>query len=114
MGYDASRLSAIHRIVVIAGTWAEILLPVLIVLGLLTRLAALGMIGFIAVQTLTDLFGHGAISQPATLGAWFDGDPGGLIMDQRLFWTATLLLLVLKGGGPLSLDRVLCRQAASR
>ncbi|MHC0054373.1 DoxX family membrane protein [Actibacterium sp. D379-3] len=113
VGYDVSQLGLLHRLVVVAGTWAEFLLPLLIVLGLATRLAALGMIGFIVLQTLTDLFGHGAIAQPGTLGAWFDGAPDGVILDQRLFWVATLILLVLKGAGPLSLDRVLRTQTAS-
>ena len=45
--------------IVVAGTVAEFILPILIAIGLFTRLAALGMIGFVIVQTLTDLFGHG-------------------------------------------------------
>ena len=85
---------------------AEFVLPALIVLGLVTRVAALGMIGFITIQSLTDLYGHGGITQPATLGAWFDKLPDGLILDQRAFWIFTLLVLVLKGGGILSLDRI--------
>lgn len=112
-GYDASRLGSFHWLVVLAGTWAEFLLPLLIVLGLATRLAALGMIGFVAVQTLTDLFGHGVLGQPETLGAWFDRVPDAAIMDQRLFWIALLSVLLIKGAGPLSLDRLLRRQAES-
>ncbi|MCV2881284.1 DoxX family membrane protein [Actibacterium sp. XHP0104] len=107
VGYDINQMTVFHRLVVLAGAYAEYLLPLLLLLGLFTRLAALGMIGFVAVQTLTDLFGHGAISQPATLGAWFDGAPDSLIMDQRLFWIVLLIGLVLRGGGPLSLDRLL-------
>ena len=64
------------------------------------------MIGFITFQSLTDLYGHGGITQPTTLGAWFDKLPDGLILDQRAFWIFTLLVLVLKGGGILSLDRI--------
>jgi len=48
-GYDAGQLSAFHWAVTLAGTWAEFLLPLLIVLGLLTRLSALGMIGFVVL-----------------------------------------------------------------
>ncbi len=107
VGYDVSQLSTWHWMVVVAGTVAEFVLPALIVVGLLTRLAALGMIGFVAVQTLTDLFGHGAIAHPETLGAWFDRFPDGIILDQRLFWVIILLIPVLKGAGPLSLDRLL-------
>lgn len=104
-GYDAGQLTPFHTLVVLAGTWAELLLPLLIVLGLLTRLAALGMIGFILVQSLTDLFGHGAIAEAATLGAWFDKVPHAPILDQRALWLSLLLILVVKGAGPLSLDR---------
>ena len=69
VGYDHGQLGVLHWLVVLAGTWAEFLLSFLIVTGLLTRLAALGMIGFVALQTLTDLFGHGAIAEPG--GKWF-------------------------------------------
>ena len=61
VGYDASQLSLPQHLLVISGTWAEFLLPALLLIGLHTRAAALGMIGFIFVQTLTDLFGHGAL-----------------------------------------------------
>jgi putative oxidoreductase len=113
VGYDVAQLGAFHWLVVLAGTYAEFLLPALIVLGLATRLAALGMIGFVTLQSLTDLYGHGGIAQPDTLGAWFDRFPDGVILDQRLFWVLTLMVLVVKGAGPLSLDRLLRPQAAS-
>lgn len=106
-GYDIGQLTFFHWAVVTAGTWAEFILPALIVLGLLTRLSALGMIGFIMLQSLTDLYGHGAISEPATVGAWFDTAPGSVILDQRAFWVFLLLVLVVKGAGPVSLDRLL-------
>ncbi len=109
-GYDTAQLGLFHWAVVVAGTAAEYALPLLIVLGLLTRLAAVGMIGFIVVQSLTDLYGHGGLAQ-GTLGAWFDRFPDGLILDQRLFWVTILMVLVFKGAGPLSLDRVLFRNA---
>lgn len=105
--YDTSQLSVFHWAVVVSGTWAEFILPTLIILGLLTRLSALGMIGFIAVQSLTDLFGHGGLEHPETYGAWFDRFPDSVIMDQRSFWIFLLLVLVIKGGGPLSLDNAL-------
>ncbi len=111
VGYDASQLSVLHGLVVLAGTWAEFLLPALIVLGLLTRLAALGMIGFVALQSLTDVYGHGQ-TDAATLGAWFDRMPDGVILDQRLFWVFTLSYLVIKGAGALSVDALLRRRAA--
>lgn len=112
-GYDVSQLTAFHTIVVLAGTWAEFILPLLIVVGLFTRLAALGMIGFILVQTLTDLIGHGVASEAATVGAWFDKAPNSLIMDQRALWIFLLVVLVMKGAGWLSLDRVLSQRMAT-
>lgn len=107
VGYNSSELGIFHWAVVMAGTYAEFILPALIVLGLFTRLASLGMIGFIIVQSLTDLFGHGGIAHIETLGAWFDRLPDGVILDQRGFWMLLLLTLVMKGAGPLSLDRIL-------
>jgi putative oxidoreductase len=110
-GYDTSQLTLFHWAVVTAGTLAEFILPVLIAIGLLTRLAAFGMIGFIVVQSLTDLFGHGGIAHEGTLGAWFDRMPDALILDQRAFWVLCLLILVFKGAGALSVDRLLFRNA---
>jgi putative oxidoreductase len=108
-GYDISQLGLMHKMIVVAGTWAEFILPLMILLGLMTRLAAVGMIGFILVMTVTDLIGHGAWAQPETLGAWFDRAPDSLIMDQRALWLMLLMVLVIKGAGPLSLDRLLKR-----
>ncbi|MFZ7090194.1 DoxX family protein [Primorskyibacter sp. 2E233] len=110
--YDTSQLSVLHWLVVVAGTWAEFLLPLLIVIGLFTRLAALGMIGFVVMQTLTDLYGHGVIEQTATFGAWFDRASDSLIMDQRTFWVFILVTLVVKGAGVLSVDRLLAGRQA--
>lgn len=107
VGYDVSQLNMFHWAVVTGGTIAEFILPALIIFGLFTRLSALAMIGFVIVQSLTDLIGHGAFAHPETLGAWFDKIPDSLILDQRLFWLVVLVTLVLKGGGPLSLDRFL-------
>ena len=101
-GYDVTQMGLWHRLVVLAGAWAEYALPVLIVLGLFTRLAALGMAGFVVVQSLTDIFGHGAGA-----GAWFDAASDALILDQRAFWMLLFLVLILKGAGPLSVDRLL-------
>lgn len=110
VGYDSSQLGVFHWAVVVAGTWAEFILPVLIVLGLMSRLAALGMIGFIAVQSLTDLFGHGGLAHVETLGRWFDRAPDSVILDQRTFWVFILLVIAVKGAGPLSLDRFITKR----
>lgn len=100
VGYDASQLGLWPWLVVLAGSWAELLLPLLIVVGLFTRLAALGMAGFVLVQSLTDIIGH-----KAGAGAWFDRASDALILDQRAFWMLLFLVLILKGAGPLSADR---------
>lgn len=101
-GFDVSQMGLWHRLVALAGAWAEFALPVLIVAGLLTRLAALGMAGFVVVQSLTDIRGHGAAA-----GAWFDRASDALILDQRAFWMLLLAALILKGAGPFSADRLL-------
>ena len=110
LSYNVDNFSSIETLVVLLGTWAEFVLPALVVLGLLTRLAALGMIGFILVQSLVDIVGHGA--DVKAVGAWFDRASDSLILDQRSFWIFLLLLLVLRGGGPLSLDRLLAGRLA--
>lgn len=104
VGYDPSALGLFPRLVVLAGTWAEFILPILLFAGLFTRLAALGMTGFVLVQTWVDVMGHGA-----ALGSLFDRHADGLI-DTRALWLFPLILLVLKGAGPLSLDAILSRR----
>jgi putative oxidoreductase len=110
VGFDVSQLGVWHWAVVVAGTSAEFVLPALIVLGLFTRLAALGMIAFVAVQSLTDVYGHGVPAK--TVGAWFDADSGGLILDQRALWVFLLVALAAVGAGPLSADRAMSRKRA--
>lgn len=102
VGYDPGQLGLWPRLVVLAGSYAELVLPALIVLGLATRLAALAMAGFVLVQSLTDIWGHGAAA-----GAWFDRASDALIADQRALWLLLLAALVLKGAGPLAVDRLL-------
>lgn len=101
-GYDFSKFGLFHWAVATAGLWAEFLLPALIVTGLFTRLASLGMIGFIVVQSLTDIYGLGVDA-----GLWFDGDPSSLLLDQRALWILLLAIPLFLGGGALSLDRFL-------
>lgn len=111
-GYDTSQLNAFHWLVAVAGTWAEFVLPLLIVIGLFTRLASLGMIGFVLVQSIVDITGHGIGA--ADIGGWFDRASGSLIMDQRTLWVFLFIVLVIKGAGPLSLDRILSRDDQSK
>jgi len=102
-GYDASQVPFFPwDIIVFAGTYAEFILPLLIVLGLFTRLAAIGMIGFTLVQSTVDIAFHGVDAK--TIGSWFDRLPDAAILDQRAFWVFLLLVLVVKGAGVVSLD----------
>ena len=105
VGYDASQLGTFWRLMVVGGTWGEFILPALIVIGLFTRLASLGMIGFVVAQSWVDIFGHHVAVEDR--GNWFDAASGSLIADQRAFWVFLLAFLVFRGGGPLSLDAVL-------
>lgn len=105
VGYDPSQVALPFHMVVLGGTLAELILPMLVVLGLATRPAALAMIGFIVVMSLTDIFGHGIDAQ--TIGQPFDRDPSGLVLDQRMMWVFVLCIPAWLGGGGLSLDALL-------
>lgn len=112
-GYDASQVPFFpYDLIVIAGTYAEFILPILIVLGLFTRLAALGMIGFTLVQSYVDIVFHGVDAK--TIGAWFDRFSDAAILDQRALWVFLLVTLVVKGAGAVSLDWVLGRKLAAK
>ncbi len=107
-GYDVSQIPAFpYSYIVMAGTYGEIILPVLVVLGLFTRIAALGMIAFVSVQSYVDINFHGA--DETTIGAWFDNQSGSLILDQRALWIFLLAYLVVRGAGGISLDHLLSR-----
>ena len=69
---------------------AEHILPILLVLGLLTRLSALGMF----IMTLVIQF---FVFPDAWLGA-------------HMFWAAILFAVIAFGPGPVSLDRLLFRR----
>jgi len=108
-GYDTSAIPFFPwHIIVIAGTWAEFLLPLMILLGLFTRIAAVGMIGFIVIQSYVDIAYHGL--EAKFIGAPFDRFPDAIIYDQRMLWIFVLLVLVIKGAGKLSLDQLLSRR----
>lgn len=104
-GGDVSRVAFVPwGLMVVMGTYGEFILPLLVVLGLFARIAALGMIAFIGVQTLVDVTVHQV--GPETIGALFDRFPDGVIMDQRLLWVFPLVCVALKGAGAVSLDRL--------
>lgn len=110
-GYDLSQIGLTGRLLVLGGTWAEFILPTLLLIGLASRLAALGMIGFVAVQSYVDIVGHGV--SDSTIGAWFDRFPDAAILDQRVLWIFLLTIIVLKGAGPVSVDALLGRRYAN-
>lgn len=98
-------------LIVLMGTYAEFILPLLIVIGLFSRIAAVGMIAFIAVQTFVDITVHQIGAE--AIGALFDRFPNAVIMDQRLLWLVPLLVIALKGPGLLSIDALLARRYQS-
>ena len=98
--YDVTQLGIFDWLVVVAGTWAEFILPLLLLIGLATRLAALGMVGFVIVQTIVDVNGHGV-----PLGSYFNNVPE--LIDTRTLWVFLFVVIVIKGAGPLSVDRAL-------
>ncbi len=107
-GFDISAIPFFPwHLIVLAGTWAELLLPVMLVVGLFTRIAALGMAIFIIVQSYVDIVFHGL--EPEFVGAMFDPAQDAIIYDQRLLWLFPLLVLIVKGGGKLSLDYLMSR-----
>jgi len=105
-GGDVSAVSFFPwGLIVFFGSYGEFILPLLVVAGLFTCIAALGMIGFIIVQTLTDILVHNV--DATTIGALFDRFPDSVILDQRLLWLFPLAYLVVKGAGLLSIDKLL-------
>ncbi len=98
--YDISQLTILQRLIIFGGTVAEYVLPALLLVGLMTRLSAIGMIGFMVIQTIVDVTGH-AVS----LGHYFDNAVA--LLDDRTLWIFLLLVLVFKGAGPISLDRLI-------
>ncbi len=104
-GGDVSQVAFIPwGLMVFMGTYGEFILPLLVVLGLFARIAALGMIAFIGVQTLVDVTVHQV--GPETIGALFDRFPDAVILDQRLLWVFPLVYVAVKGAGAVSLDTV--------
>jgi putative oxidoreductase len=106
-GYDVSQVSFLATLLVYAGTWGEFLLPILLVIGLFTRFAALGMIVFVIVQSYVDITYHGLTAE--FIGSWFDRFQDAIIYDQRTLWVFPLIYLVLKGPGLLSVDALFGR-----
>ncbi|RUA05344.1 MAG: hypothetical protein DSY43_04840 [Gammaproteobacteria bacterium] len=76
------------------GTAAELFLPILLLLGLATRLSALALFAFNIVSV---------VSYPIL---WEGG-----FYDHKL-WGAMLLVVVIYGQGKISLDNIICRRVS--
>ncbi|MEM9999358.1 MAG: DoxX family protein [Pseudomonadota bacterium] len=110
-GFDPSAIPFFpFGMIVYAGTWTELLLPILIVVGLFSRLAALGMIFFVMVQTYVDVNFHGL--EDRFIGSMFDRFQDAIVWDQRFLWVFVLAIIVINGPGKLSLDYWLGRRYA--
>lgn len=108
VGYDASQIPFFpYGLIVVAGTLGELLLPIMVTIGLFTRISSLGMIVFIIVMSYVDITGH--YIDEASIGTLFDGNPGAIIADQRLMWIFVLFVLVLRGPGRVSVDWLIGR-----
>lgn len=108
VSYDTSQIAFFPwGLMVYAGAYGEVILPILIVLGLFTRIAAVGMIIFAIVQSYVDIVFHKA--DAATIGAWFDNLSDATILDQRALWVFLFAYLAIKGAGAVSLDHLLRR-----
>lgn len=109
-GYDTSALAFFpYTPVAVLGTIGELVLPILVLVGLFTRIAAVGLAIVVAVQSYVDVTGHGLDEK--SIGAPFDRLPDAVIWDQRLLWIALLAILAVRGPGLLSIDAILRRSS---
>lgn len=112
-GYDASQVPFFpYQLIVYAGTYLEFILPVLLLIGLFTRLSAVGMIVFVLVQSVVDITAHAVDAE--TIGGLFDRASGSTILDQRAMWVFLLLYLAIYGAGKLSIDYLVSRRRPIR
>lgn len=81
-------------------TGLELVGGILIILGLFTRPVALLLSGFMAVATFYVTFGNG----------FFARGPNGAGWEYPLVLFVLVLTFLIRGGGPLSLDRRLGRE----
>lgn len=111
--YDTDQIALFPwKLIVLAGTYAEFALPIMLLLGVFTRLTSLGLIGFIVVMSFVDIQFHGL--EPKFIGMMFDRIHDSVIFDQRLLWVFPLIYLAIKGGGPISVDGLILRRFSSR
>ncbi len=76
------------EIAAIAGTASEVILSCLLLIGLLGRFAALGLLGVTAVIELSFIF----------------QDPDYTTFDGHIMWALLLSFIVIRGSGTISLD----------
>jgi len=108
VGFDISAIPVFpYHLIVIFGTIGEFFLPLMIAIGLFSRIAAIGMTIFIIVQSYVDIAGHGL--EDKFIGSMFDRFQDAVIWDQRLLWVFPLLIIIVKGPGKLSIDHLLSR-----
>ncbi len=79
------------------GTAAELSLPILIAIGLASRLSALGLFVFNIVAVIA-------------YSSFLFGDNGAAGLQQHILWGVMLLISVFHGPGKLSLDHLLCKK----
>lgn len=80
-----------------AGTAAELALPILLAIGLASRLTALALFGFNIVAVIA-------------YSAFLFGDNGAAGLTQHIMWGVMMLITVFHGPGKLSLDHWLCKK----
>ncbi len=103
--FDTANIPWYVDLIVFIGTISEFLLPLLIIAGLFTRIAAAGMAIFVFVQSYVDIYVHKV--DAGTIGTLFDREATSLVMDQRALWMFLFAVLIIKGAGALSIDRLL-------
>ncbi len=107
-GFDTSAIAFFpYHLIVILGTAGELFLPLMIAVGLFSRIAAIGMVIFIFVQSYVDIAFHGL--EEKFIGSMFDRVQDAVIWDQRLLWVFPLLVTIIMGPGKVSLDHLLAR-----
>lgn len=85
----------------VAGAAGELLFPILLTLGLFTRLGALGLF---------------AVNAMAVISYWhvLGGEGFEAALAQHVLWGYMLIVLTMCGGGSISLDRLLEQRSARR
>jgi len=81
------------------GTFGELVFPVLLALGLVSRVAALGL---------------SIVNLMAVISYWDFLKGAEVALAQHIYWGLLLLVIVAHGGGRVSADALLCRRMGSK